>query len=188
MHIRPSRWSGVQIGLRASLAIGLACAAATARAEVPPEVIPPQGNVETVRAYAQGFQVYTAVPRPEDSSQLQWVLKAPDATLYNHGGQLLGWHYGGPTWEARNGSKVIGARVSSAPSPNPDSIPLLLLEAVSHAGHGMLSKVTYIQRLDTVGGLAPAEAPTVAGAEVSVPYTATYVFYKSGGPKKSARQ
>jgi len=36
-----------------------------------------------------------------------------------------------------------------------DAVPWLLLDAKSHEGKGVLSDVTYIQRLNTTGGKAP---------------------------------
>ena len=85
--------------------------------------------------------------------------------------------HAGPTWEAENGSKVVGKKIAAVASPDPNSIPWLLLQGVAHDWHGMFSEVTYIQRLDTVGGNAPSDAPTAAGLIVPVPYTATYVFF-----------
>ena len=41
--------------------------------------------------------------------------------------------------------------------------------------------MTYIQRVNTVGGLAPAEPGDFVGQEVEVPYTAEYYFYRAHG-------
>ena len=60
---------------------------------------------------------------------------------------------------------------------DPTAIPELLLKAVSHSGDGRMSGVTYVQRLDTVGGLAPTAGCDTAGATARVDYTATYYFY-----------
>jgi hypothetical protein len=53
------------------------------------------------------------------------------------------------------------------------------------SGKGRFSSVTYIQRVDTQGGTAPATACDKArqGQEVRVNYKAAYVFYcaKEGG-------
>jgi hypothetical protein len=66
-----------------------------------------------------------------------------------------------------------------ADAPDPSAIPWLLLEAQEHTGSGAFSTVTYIQRLDTVGGVAPVEGCDEAheGDEARVPYEATYAFY-----------
>jgi len=88
-------------------------------------------------------------------------------------------HYAGPTWEADDGSKVIGEVVARSDSPKPDSIPWLLLRAKTTSGSGLFSGVLSIQRLDTVGGSAPAKGclQPQSGQELRVSYTANYLFY-----------
>ena len=63
-----------------------------------------------------------------------------------------------------------------APSPNPNSIPLLRLRVLEREGTGVFSPVSYIQRLNTVGGVGPTGACS-GGERESVPYTADYYFY-----------
>ena len=75
------------------------------------------------------------------------------------------------------GSAVVGA-VQKRYTPDPDSIPWLLLGAVSADGPGIFHRVTYIQRVNTVGGLAP-DYPGTAGEVARVPYTADYYFYRA---------
>jgi hypothetical protein len=93
-------------------------------------------------------------------------------------------HYAGPTWEARDGSKVVGSRVDGV-TVDPTAIPWLLLSAASTAAGpdgDKLAKTTYIQRIATTGGLAPAASQCTAassGSVVEVPYTADYVFWKA---------
>jgi hypothetical protein len=74
------------------------------------------------------------------------------------------------------GSEVVGLRIGSQPSPNPNSIPELLLSAKLHFGVGTFDGVTFIQRLDTFGGLAPTTLPTGLGQEFRSHYTANYRF------------
>jgi hypothetical protein len=90
----------------------------------------------------------------------------------------IGIHYVGPTWESESGSKVVGTAVTNAPSPNPNSIPQLLLRAVSSEGPGIFERTTYIQRVNTVGGRAPATPGNSVGEVARVPYTAEYYFYR----------
>jgi hypothetical protein len=91
----------------------------------------------------------------------------------------VGHHFAGPTWQGQDGSAVVGAVLQRADAPDPGAIPWLLLEAKEHAGSGAFSTITHIQRLDTVGGVAPSEGcdEMHAGAEVRVPYQATYAFF-----------
>jgi hypothetical protein len=129
---------------------------------------------------AQGVQIYTW--KTDASGKSAWVFKAPEATF--SGGGVSGKHYGGPTWEVADGSKVVARKVAEAPSPDPSAVPWLLLEATKHEGNGALSNVTFIQRINTSGGKAPA---TSAGDELRVNYTATYVFYGPGATTRPTK-
>jgi hypothetical protein len=142
----------------------------SATLEVPP------GNELEFQLAATGFQIYACTATAAGPA---WVFKAPEADLFDRTGALAGTHFAGPTWKALDGSSVVGARVAGF-TPDPASIPWLLLSAASHAGDGRMEEVTYIQRVATVGGLAPAvgcdEAAAAAGAVARVPYTAIYCF------------
>jgi hypothetical protein len=143
---------------------------------------PPTGNKEIFRAYGVGVQIYHSAPSATDPTKFVWKFFAPEATLFNGGGKAMIHHFGGPSWQSlQDGSLVVGALFDSAPSPDPTAIAWLLLTGASHTGHGMLSEVTFIQRINTTGGLAPATLPTQLGQEARVPYTATYVFFAPPG-------
>lgn len=134
------------------------------------------GNKVSYHVYAIGVQVYKW-------NGASWTFKEPVANLYangNYKGRGVGIHYAGPTWESNSGSKVIAARVpNTGCTPDATAIPWLLLKTVSTDGPGIFSKVTYIQRVNTTGGLAPATAGATVGEEKSVPYTAEYYFYRA---------
>ncbi|HKF58280.1 MAG TPA: DUF3455 domain-containing protein [Blastocatellia bacterium] len=133
----------------------------------------PPGNNVAFHAYALGVQVYRW-------TGTAWAFVEPVAMLFgdpSYQGKV-GIHYAGPTWQTNSGSKVVGARLAGC-SPDPAAIPWLLLQAVSNEGPGILSAVTYIQRVNTTGGLAPAAPGASAGATVQVPYTAEYFFYRA---------
>lgn len=134
-------------------------------------VNPPAGHVPFDAALAAGVQIYKC-------DGTAWTFTAPRATLLGLTGRMT--HYAGPTWEARDGSKVVGAKVGEAPSPI-GAIPHLLLRAKPTAP-GHLGMTSYIQRLATTGGTAPAAAKcsaTTAGTVAEVPYTALYTFWRS---------
>ena len=59
-----------------------------------------------------------------------------------------------------------------------DDIQWLLLRTVSSEGPGMFGGVTYIQRLNTSGGVAPVTPGTTVGQIARVPYTTEYYFYR----------
>ena len=133
----------------------------------------PEGDRVAFRAYAEGVQIY----RWDGAS---WTFVAPEALLYSwnqENSEVVGLHYGGPTWESVDGSKVTAA-VLERYTPDPDAIPWLLLGATSNEGDGIFRKVDFIQRLFTTGGLAPAEPGDFVGEEARIPYTAWYVFYR----------
>ena len=137
-------------------------------------------SIILLKAQASGVQIYTCQATPTGGKAPQtyrWVFKAPEADLSGSDGGRIGRHYAGPTWEAADGSKVVGALLASAAAPG--NIPWLLLAAKSTAGKGMFSKVTYVERVFTAGGTAPTTGADAAhvGNQVRVPYTATYIFY-----------
>jgi len=131
--------------------------------------------------HATGVQIYQCQPAKSDPSQFEWVFKQPEATLSTKGGRNFGKHYGGPTWEANDGSKVIGEMVARTDSPNPNSVPWLLLRAKAISGKGVFTDVQFIQRLNTVGGSAPLVAcrQDQAGHQLRASYTADYLFYSA---------
>lgn len=133
------------------------------------------GHKVAFHAYAEGVQIYRW-------TGTSWVLARPEAMLYANDDDdgEIGTHYAGPTWECNSGSKVVGT-VQKRATPDPDSIQWLLLRAVSAQGPGIFHGVTFIQRVNTVGGLAPAVPGTVVGEETRVPYTAEYYFYRKQG-------
>jgi hypothetical protein len=133
----------------------------------------PVGNKVASHAYAVGVQIYRW-------SGTNWAFVAPAAVLYadaDYDGEV-GTHFAGPTWESNSGSKVVGARVAGC-TADPTAIPWLLLQAATSEGPGVFHRVTYIQRVNTVGGLAPATVGNTVGQEAQVPYTAEYFFYRA---------
>lgn len=166
------------LGQAQSLPLAAAASAGEPPA-VPGAIAVPAGSALLFSSQARGVQIYECV------SGL-WALHAPRALLFDpETRQPVGVHYGGvdrgaaagPWWESTlDGSRVRGARVDGAPSPHPDSIPLLLLQVVQREGSGVFSPVTHIQRLNTVGGVAPSGGCDPS-ARRSVPYTADYYFY-----------
>jgi hypothetical protein len=155
----------------------VACSPATnvkpsgeSQSTTPANLAVPAGNSLLLKATAKGVQIYTCKAEG-------WVLKAPEADLFDEKGANIGHHSLGPTWELADGSAVVGEMKEKAPMEG--TIPWLLLAKKSTRGEGTLSRVTFIQRLDTQGGKAPAQGCDVArqGSEARVDYSATYTFY-----------
>jgi hypothetical protein len=156
--------------------------ASACESEVPPALAVPAGNKLRFSTDASGAQIYGC---DATATGYAWIFRAPEATLHGHKGKPAGIHYAGPTWQAKDGSTVVGVKLAEAPAADPSAIPLLLLGAASHAGKGRMADVTYIQRLETTGGKAPATGCDAAhvGEAVRVAYTATYYFYEARGKK-----
>ena len=146
---------------------------------IPDNLQVPAGNTLAYEVHAQGVQIYRCQESADTKGTFAWSLVAPDADLMNDANERVGFHYAGPTWESKDGSWVSGKVMERADSPD-GAIPWLLLQGVSEQGDGVLGKISFIQRLDTVGGLAPAADTCTAEqdkATMRVPYSALYVFY-----------
>jgi hypothetical protein len=169
--------------LVAAAAAGLATQHASAKEpapEVPAAIAVPAGHKLFLTTRAAGVQIYVCAATPTGHL---WSLVAPRANLYNEHGKLLGTHFAGPTWQANDGSSVVGRVVDRVPQTG--TIPWLLLEIASHGGpeEGRFARTAYIQRLATTGGVAPTEGcgAATAGTIAEVPYTADYAFWKQKG-------
>jgi hypothetical protein len=162
-------------------------AAQIAAPQVPGNLKVPGTDAVLLKAVGKGKQIYICGAKPDDANQFAWVLDRPQADLISENGDAIGKHYKGPVWEAADGSKVAGQVQQRADAPGGNAVPWLLLKAASHEGRGTFAGVTFIQRVDTVGGLAPATGcdKSHAGEETSSGYQATYFFY-AGPPAAPA--
>jgi hypothetical protein len=145
--------------------------------EVPAAVRARPGEEVVLLAHASGFQIYAC--RAGTDGKFIWTLKAPDAELTDRNGKVIGSHSAGPTWKLKDGSEVSGKALAHADSPDPGSVPWLLVNVVNHSGRGVLTKVTTIQRVHTHGGNPPLEGcdESHRDAETKSSYTADYYFY-----------
>jgi hypothetical protein len=147
---------------------------------VPPEIAVEAGNKLFLVGHAVGVQIYGC---KATAGAYRWGLIAPRANLYGDNGKLIATHFGGPTWQATDGSTAVGTLVRPAPV-DPTAIPWLLLSASGTAGvdGDRLAETTFIQRIATTGGLIPPAAECHAGTvgtEKEIPYTADYYFWKA---------
>jgi hypothetical protein len=145
--------------------------------DVPAAIQAPPGVEVALLAHAYGWQIYSCQAGAD--GKFIWTLKAPKAKLADRNDKIIGSHSAGPTWKLKDGSEVTGKAAAHVDSPNPDSIPWLLVNAVGHSGNGLLTNVTAIQRVHTHGGKPPAEGcdESHPGAETKSSYTADYYFY-----------
>ncbi len=172
--------------------------------DVPIDIQVPEGNVVFLKGQAVGTQNYACSP---SGTGFAWILFTPEATLFNRADKQTITHFFGPNpdqndvntdprvvskgairaaWQARDTS-TVWAKVSPLSRPvvvRPDSVPWLLLETVGvqegPTGGDTLTPTTFIQRVNTVGGLAPPTGcsnSTDVGKKAFIPYTADYFFF-----------
>lgn len=170
------------------------------RISVPP--VPTKLEVEAPHevvfvGHAIGTQNYVCLP---SGAGVAWSLFTPQATLFRKHGQQLTTHFFSPNpeengtvvraaWQdSRDSSTVWAGLGESSSDPNfvaPGAIAWLKLETKGvqegPAGGDQLTDITFVQRLNTVGGLAPTTGcslPTDIGRRAFVPYRADYFFYE----------
>lgn len=151
------------------------------QAALPPTVQVPAGNAVAMESVGVGSITYVCGPKKDAAGQFEWVFGGPDAKLNDRGGRQVGKYFGPPaTWESMDGSRLTATQVAVAPN-GAGNIPLQLVKGNPATGAGAMSGVTYIQRVDTRGGVAPATpcASANAGAKQIVQYQADYIFYKA---------
>ena len=166
---------------------------------VPPGLEVDPGNKVFLLGHGVGTQNYVCRP---SGTGVKYVLFTPQATLFSEDGGQVITHFFSPnpfepntdpsvvapggtirvTWQHRD-SSIVWAKVKNSAVVT-DAVALLLLEKVGvqagPTGGDVLTKTTFIQRLNTTGGLAPSTgcaSLTDVGKEAFIPYTADYFFY-----------
>lgn len=177
----------------------------------PAEITPPSGSSVYLMGSATGTQGYVCLPtstgaswtvmasRPEatlfvkifgQEVQIITHFLSPDTNPNQYAPNPL--PFGSPTWQSSFDSSVVWAKaLKSIPAGSDQScshagaVPCLLLQSVGSlqgpSGGGLMTKVSYIQRLNTTGGVAPAEGFATSsdvGKQKLVPYTADYYFFR----------
>ena len=142
---------------------------------VPDQIKVGDGNKVFLVGHAVGVQIYTC-------NGSTWSSAVPRANLYDDNGKLIITHFAGPTWQAKDGSRAVGTVVDKV-IPDRTAIPWVLLSTTTTPGPDgdRLVDTSFIQRINTTGGLTPPAADcnaATAGTVVEVPYTADYVFWK----------
>ena len=171
----------------AAVALIAACGTMTpvmpsySQAALPATVQVPAGNKVALETVGLGEITYQCTAKKDMAGQFEWVFVGPDARLLDRSGKQIGKYYGPPaTWEAKDGSKLTAVQLAVAPNMA-GSIPLQLVKGNPAMGSGAMQGVTYIQRVNTQGGVAPATPCTAANlsAKQIVKYQADYIFYKA---------
>ena len=168
---------------------------------MPANIQVPAGNEAFLLGRGVGTQNYECQPAAS-VGRVAWTLFTPEATLFSDQGEQLTTHFNSPnpsssaphllewfvraTWQDSGDTSTVWAGPSLPLRSEPDAIAWVLLQAAGvqagPTGGGTLAVTTFIQRLNTVGGLAPAtgcDNPTDVGHKAFVPYTADYFFYRA---------
>ena len=173
------------VGLIAATAVLVPAHVAQARpAEpaVPSDLAVPEGNKLFRVGHAVGVQIYSCNATPSGPT---WAFVAPRADVYDDNGRLIMTHFAGPSWQARDGSIVVG-RKEAGVKVDPTAIDWLKLSVASTSAGidgDLLVHTTFIQRLATSGGVAPPAEQCntgTTGIRAEVSYTADYYFWRSG--------
>jgi hypothetical protein len=149
------------------------------QASLPEPVKVPAGHKVAMETVGSGSITYECRVKVNAAGQFEWFFIGPDARLMDRGGKQVGKYFGPPaTWESMDGSKVTGAQVAVAPAMA-GSIPYQLVKANPAMGSGAMNGVSYIQRVETKGGVAPAMPCSAGnvGQKQVVQYQADYIFY-----------
>lgn len=145
-----------------------------------PDVVKvPAGQRVAMEAVGTGHLAYECREKSAMPGNYEWVFVGPEAILTNRAGARVGTYYGPPaTWESSDGSKISGTQLAISPGAS-GSIPLQLVKTNPSVGAGSMAGITYIQRVNTRGGVAPmltCDVGTVGKREL-VTYKADYIFY-----------
>jgi len=148
---------------------------------LPPTVQVPAGNSVAMQTVGAGDITYECRVKKDMAGQFEWVFVGPDAVLSDRSGKAVGKYFGPPaTWASNDGSKVTATQLAVAPA-GAGNIPFQLVKANPATGSGAMTGVTYIQRVATKGGVAPATACGAGnvGTKEIVKYQADYIFWKA---------
>jgi hypothetical protein len=173
----------------------------TASAQVPtPPPVPPgleitDGSQPFLLGRGVGTQNYECQPTTGALGQVSWVLFTPQATLFDDLKGQLTSHFFSPnpaegqivraTWRDSADSSTVWARATAQAIVDPTAITWVTLQVVGTeagpTGGTTLTAATFVQRLNTKGGLPPATGcsslPDV-GHRAFMPYTADYFFFR----------
>jgi len=153
---------------------------ATAQAGLPTPVQVPAGHRVAWETVGVGQITYECRAKAGTPGAFEWAFVGPDAELRSRSGMKLGRYFGPPaTWASDDGSALTGTQVGLSPAAA-GSIPFQLVKANPATGRGVLEGVSYIQRVATRGGVAPAMAcgEGQVGQRQVVQYQADYIFWK----------
>jgi hypothetical protein len=171
---------------------GMAAADGPVPPPVPGNIQVEEGHQAFLMTHAVGTQNYICL-----AAGSPWTFIGPQATVFNDEAEQSLTHYLSPnpdegglaraTWQHSHDTSAVWAlavAISSDPAfVAPNAIPWLRLAVVGAeagpSGGDKLTATTFIQRVNTAGGIAPLGGCPAVGARTFVPYEADYIFYKA---------
>ena len=210
----PVQLAAWAVALAAALMVSLPQPARAGQVTPPPvpaNIAVPEGSKAFLVGHARGTQNYICLPSASSTSGVAYSLFTPQATLFEGDLEQIITHFFSPnpsengviraTWVDARDTSSIWAFVEP-PTPSnplghssndpafvaPGAVAWLLLTRAGVLdgpnGGNRLSQTTYVQRLNTHGGLAPTtNCASLAdvGKKAFMPYTADYFFFKASG-------
>lgn len=147
---------------------------------LPQAVMVPAGHQVVLETRATGILNYEC--KPTATGPYGWVLVSPQANLLDRTGKDVVAYSGPPaTWKHMDGSSVVGTQVAVAPNGE-FTLPLQLARAEPSMGTGALQNISFIQRVNTKGGVEKTKpcAALNTGEKLTLPYQADYIFWRQG--------
>lgn len=135
----------------------------------------PSGQQAVLRLKGKGAQIFRCERRDKGYG---WIFRQPEAELFDSAGRVVGRHGANFTFEYSDGSLLVGTVAAYDDAPKDTDLRWLLLTTQAH-GKGVLSGITHIQRINTQGGMPPAQCRADQQNQVlRVEFSADFVFYK----------
>ncbi|KAF0866833.1 DUF3455 domain-containing protein [Pseudomonas sp. LD120] len=150
-----------------------------AQSMLPENIKVPDGHKVALETVGTGEIIYECRDKANAPGQTEWSFVGPKVLLSDRSGKAVGDYFGPPaTWQAKDGSKITGTQVAVAPS-GAGNLPYQLVKANPAEGKGLMSGISYVQRVALKGGVAPSNACTAAnkGTRQTVKYQADYIFW-----------
>lgn len=135
----------------------------------------PDGQKPVLKLAARGVQVFRCEQRGKESV---WVFRLPEADLADDTGKVVARHGANFSFEHADGSRLIGKVQSFDEAPRPEDLRWLLLTTTAY-GQGAFAGVSYVQRVNTNGGMPPARCEAKQRNQLlRVEFSSDFVFYR----------
>jgi hypothetical protein len=138
----------------------------------------PDGQEPALQLAARGVQIFRC---ERVGNGFAWRFRQPDAELLDAEGRPVGRHGANFSFEHRDGSRLLGTVIEHDKAAAADALPWLLL-SVKRFGSGAFGEISYVQRVNTQGGMPPPNCTADQGNRLlRVPFSADFVFYRPRG-------